>query len=506
MAADETSEGQRAIGLERRAIAAAALTHDGRRHDDRRPFARELSTIEVRVAAYLVRNPTWLAAHDEAALRWALSFARLSKVFVPKKSGGPRHVDIGHALDGYRHKLHQRLAPCIIRGRIGRDAMRAQIPAVRALARQERDDLLRLLRDQLPASALDHATRRRPFSLVLGGGGGTCYSFVGAMDLLEESGLRPDIIVGTSMGGILGAFRCREKELDLEQVKGTVERLTFRRVFRAFETESRFGLPATLKLHLREVIGHEFERDGRYLRMNDLAIPFRVCVSGIAQVFEQQTLDTYAHLLDDAVDKSGMRLRVSKLVRAVLKVARAPLKPIYLGGDNFTKEFDVLDAIGFSSAVPAVIHYDILRDDPRMVQMARAVLEKAGVSRFVDGGVSDNLPSAEAWRSVQAGEIEAYDPFVLALDSFAPQLNRHFPFLPLMTIAAENTKVGRDRAHMTITYKNVLSPMTVVPTPTEFEKAIEWGRGETEPFIATIRKMVGPIPDPPGVLSERDGL
>jgi hypothetical protein len=164
----------------------------------------------------------------------------------------------------------------------------------------------------------------------------------------------------------------------------------------------------------------------------------------------------------------------------------------------------VLDAVGFSSSVPGIIHYDILRDDPRMVGLVQQLIAREGVSRLVDGGLIDNLPAKEAWRAIQDGAAPGErDPFVLSLDAFAPQLTtRHLLFLPLMRIAAENSRAGREQSHLVVTFKNVLSPLSVVPTPTEFLRAVENGRREMEPHIPLIRKMIGPIPDPPGILTE----
>jgi hypothetical protein len=137
-----------------------------------------------------------------------------------------------------------------------------------------------------------------------------------------------------------------------------------------------------------------------------------------------------------------------------------------------------------------------------MVELVTTLMRRENVFRLVDGGLADNLPAQEAWRAVQAGACVDRDPFVLGLDSFAPNLGRHFLFLPLMRIAAENTRLGRNLSHMTISYRNVLSPLLVVPTPTEFMRAVDNGRAETLAHVPFIRKMVGPIPDPPGILTE----
>lgn len=454
----------------------------------------------------LVADPTWLAVHDEAALRWALSLARVSAVNVLPSEGTPDVVEIDHATNAYRQQLQRLLTNAVDGERvISRDGVRAQIGAVRALAAAERSSLLSLFGNRMPARSLDRCTRRRPLALALGGGGGTGYVYVGAMAVLDEAGLVPSLIAGTSMGAIVAAFRCKQRDFSLTHIRALLARLSWKRVFRLFETDSRFGLPATLKLYLREVIGHEFERDGHFLRLNDLEIPLRVTIAGLVQgPRSDEVVDRYAHLLDDAVaDVRALRSRAGFIARALQEMSRQPVRPIYVGGDELTREFDVLDAIGFSSAVPGIIHYDILRDDPRMVEVASALMQRENVFRFVDGGLADNLPAREAWRSVQAGACGERDPFVLAMDAFAPKLStRHLLFLPLMRIAAENSRMGRQTAHMTLTFEHVLSPLSVVPTTTEFMRAVENGRREVEPHVPFIRKMVGPIPDPPGILSE----
>lgn len=473
--------------------------------DSRPALVRELQALELALMRVAVAEPTWLSPGDEAALRWALSMARLTA--VPLLDSEHTYIDVSRAIDDYRSQLYALLKPCMEGERVKRDALGVQLPAIRARAAAERAELLRLFRGRMPARALDRAVRKRPLALALGGGGGTAYVFLGALALLDEAGLVPSLIAGTSMGAIVGAFRARERAFSLPQVKSLLDRLSWRRVFRLFEAESRFGLPATLKLHLREVIGHEFEKDGHFLTFRDLEIPFRVCVSGLVAGDVQADPERYAHLLDDAVqDIHSFRRRASGIARALNEITRQPVRSVYLGGDGLTRDFDVLDAIGFSSAVPGVIHYDILRDDPRMIELTTELMRRESVFRFVDGGISDNLPAREAYRAVQEGGTHERDPFVLALDSFAPRLTtRHLLFLPLMRIAAENTKVGRDAAHLTVTFKNVLSPLTVVPTPDEFTRAVRNGREEMEPHIALIRKLVGPIPDPPGIVMEMDG-
>ena len=377
---------------------------------------------------------------------------------------------------------------------------------ITSLLQKERASLLELYGARLAHEALDEAVRRRPLALALGGGGGSGYIFLGAMLELEEAGLRPDVIAGTSMGAILGAFRAMNATFEIEAMRKLISSLSWSRVFRLFERKSRFGVPATLSLYLREVIGHEFEKEGGFKSLADMDIPLRVIVAGLkkAEGEAEPDFDQYAYLLDEtASNPIQLKRRAGGILKTVIDFARKPIQRITLGLDERTSGFDVLDAIGFSASVPGMIHYDIERNDPQMVAMVEALMLREGVSRLFDGGFADNLPALDAWYAAQDGTIAQRDPMVLALDCFAPQLSRHLLFLPLMRLAGENSKEGKEIANLTIAYRKVLSPLHVVPKANAFLRVVEDGRAETRAQIPFIRKMVGPIPDPPEVLKNR---
>ena len=48
--------------------------------------------------------------------------------------------------------------------------------------------------------------RKRPVALVLGGGGARGLAHIGVLEALDAAGLRPDMIVGTSIGAVIGAM------------------------------------------------------------------------------------------------------------------------------------------------------------------------------------------------------------------------------------------------------------------------------------------------------------
>jgi predicted acylesterase/phospholipase RssA len=354
-----------------------------------------LSHAEVELCRLLVKDPHVLARSDEMDLRYALSLARLTA--VPRGEGrSSGWIPLGHATDGYRGRLHALVAPHVTAQGFARARLADLAHQARALARHERHTLVRLMGPELTAPLLDQAVARRPLALVLGGGGGTGYVFVGAMWLLQEAGITPDLMCGASMGAILAAFRARERTFPLERVRKIVQELSWRKVFRLFDTASRYGVPATLKLYLRAAVSEHFMQDGRVLNLEDLAIPTRIMVGGIRQLANP---DQYAHLLD-GVEKLHVKAPRREVASLLATLVAQPALPIVLGEDALTRQFDVVDAMGFSSAVPGVIHYDVLRDDPRMHGLLATLLRRESVTRLVDGGVADNLPVHMAWGRV----------------------------------------------------------------------------------------------------------
>ena len=58
-----------------------------------------------------------------------------------------------------------------------------------------------------PASlAAQGCAAARPLALVLSGGGAKGLAHIGVLRVLDSLGIRPDLVVGTSMGSIIGAM------------------------------------------------------------------------------------------------------------------------------------------------------------------------------------------------------------------------------------------------------------------------------------------------------------
>ncbi|MEO0604246.1 MAG: patatin-like phospholipase family protein, partial [Myxococcota bacterium] len=359
---------------------------------------------------------------------------------------------------------------------------------------------------------LEREITEKRLVVASGGGGGAGYVYPGVYEQLERSGLVPDLMVGTSIGSLMSMFRARRRRYDLAAYVAAARALSWGGVFQILETSNRYGLPATLRLRLRAAIGHLFRReDGQTMRMSDMEIPLHIVTTGITVDALKHDLEFYEHLLDDDVQRSGMpsglsdltgRLKVTGVVREFLSRPDA-LKRIVIGRDKGTEDFDVIDAAGFSSAVPAVIHYDVLREDARMQQMLGRLYAEYGITRLGEGGLTSNVPARAGWESAMGGLLPKgrRNAFVLALDCFAPHWRRPlwFPFQQ----AVRSANVNRDRkyADLYLPHVQTLSPVNLVPSVAEAMRASKWGRDEVRPHMPFVREMCRSLPPLPDQLA-----
>ncbi|MEN0065489.1 MAG: patatin-like phospholipase family protein [Myxococcota bacterium] len=461
---------------------------------------RPLDTLEASVVR------AWLATEDDIArarlhaLRYVISFARLT---VVRDASG-----VDHDVTGFLARHHQwvrlRLEPRIAKlpGQ-GLRAVAEELPDLLARTRRLRIELLAHVGVDRPS--LEREITEKRLVVASGGGGGAGYVYPGVYEQLERSGLVPDLMVGTSIGSLMAMFRARRRRYDLAAYVAAARSLSWGGVFQILETANRYGLPATLRLRLRSAIGHLFLReDGQPMRLSDMEIPLHVIVTGITVDALKHDLEFYEHLLDDDVQRSGMpsglsdltgRLKVTGVVREFLSRPDA-LKRIVLGRDRGTEDFDVIDAAGFSSAVPAVIHYDVLREDARMHQMLGRLYADYGITRLGEGGLTSNVPARAGWESAVEGRLSdgRRNAFVLALDCFAPHWRRPLWFPFQQVVRSANVQWDRRYADLYIPHVHTLSPVNLVPSVKEAMRASKWGRDEARPHMPFVREMCRTLP------------
>lgn len=462
---------------------------------ERFEIIRPLEELESALVRGALENPSLVSAHEEAVLRTALSLARLYKV---NQAG--RDLGVGAALTPFREELSRRLTPVLLpkSGKIQRAELLPHLRDLKERTLNTRDSLVQRFKGRLSAEAVDHEIRNKSLVLVLGGGGGTAYVYLGVMALLDEYGLSPKLLSGTSMGAILGLFRSRMRRFEQDEVVNIVRTLSWRRLFRAVSTENKYGVPAALRLFLRSGIGRWFgvdTRGGEALTLAQLPIKTLITVSGIRTGKLPHPLEFYERLTAASPKRLLNPLVLPQWIAALWEFATHPeiLTRITLGADEGTESFDAVDAAGFSSALPGIIHYDVLRADPRMHSMLGDMFASRHIFRLVDGGLVDNVPSKAAWRAVHKGEIGTRNAFIFALNGFATKLSTPL-WIPLQRIAELNVARSRPWAHLTHDFKRTLNALSVVPRVDELLDAIQWGRAQVAPQLPFITRMLAPLP------------
>jgi len=457
---------------------------------------RPFEEAEAALVRDVVSSPAWLSEADEASLRYALNLARTTVV----RGTEGADVDLEGFLAPYREDVLSIAVPALLGGRaVDRAEAARVVPNLALHARAWRNRAAAAFADRLSPAAIDREVCEKALVVVCGGGGGVAWSYLGAFALLEQYGLVPRLLAGTSMGAVLLLFRARRVRWHAEDVDEALRGLTFRSLFRFLQTDARYGLPAAMRLYLRAAIG-EFLRgpDGHPLTLGQLAIPLVVACTGVRNGALPRDPSYYEHLLD-LHGREPRPFVVKRLVSEIFQalgeliVQRDRFARLYLGADEETRAFDAIDAVGFSSALPGVIHYDVLREDERMHRLLAALLDRHDVARLVDGGLVDNLPARAAWAAVQRGAVGPRNAFVLALEGFAPKLSQPIWF-GLEQLAAQNVQRNRPFIHHLRSFERVLSPMEIVPSADELQRAVQAGKAELHPDMPFVSRMVRPFP------------
>jgi hypothetical protein len=229
-----------------------------------------------------------------------------------------------------------------------------------------------------------------------------------------------------------------------------------------------------------------------------MAIPLYIVATGLTVDAFKHDLGYYEHFLDDAVSKQRQGLSIRGTIKAMRILTeflsnRDALVTCAIGRDPGTEAFDTLDAAGFSSAVPGVIHYDVLRDDPHMHRVLNAMYSARGITRLGEGGLVHNVPARIAWESVVSGTWGRRNVFVLALDCFAPSA-RSLAWAPIQqAVRSANVEYNKTFADFYLPIHRTLSPMNLVPAVKDAMEAIRWGRDALRPHMPFVRTMCAPL-------------
>jgi predicted acylesterase/phospholipase RssA len=460
--------------------------------------------MEVRLVDALIEHPALISRTREHQIRYAIALASLD-IFQPgaaRRGGRTKHQDIQvrtPKLTRFRKQILDILGRILLQTEDSSDRLEAaaiMIERSLEMIDKARAEVIDKYASEFSVRHLDQELGIKTLVTIAGGGGGSAYGYVGAWDVLQEAGLVPGYVIGSSMGALLGLFRARDKDGDFDAYMRIATSMKPEVVFRYVSLRTRFGLPGIARLFLRAGIGDAFTReDGEDMRLSDLEIPYDAVVAGIRRGALEESPELYAqsHHLHEDKRPHPLQLRAQiavQLVRMLGFINPRVVEEIVVGRDDLTRDFNAIDAAGFSAAIPGLLHYDMTRDDPHMESILTQLMERDDVVALVDGGVANNVPAAPAWRQVQQGRIGTRNAYYLAFDCFHPQLGLgHIWLQPVTRLIGLQVALNERYAHQRIEFNPTLSPINLLPSANSINQAVGWGREQVSAEIPRLKRF-----------------
>lgn len=463
----------------------------------------ELRRMESALVRAALDHPDVIAARDVRRLRYLLSFARLTR-FAPPERGD---VDVADEVAPLRSRVVDELTGPLREEKDVAERLRSTRTVLERLApvlEETRAAIVARHEADFSWAELDAEVGQRVFISVAGGGGGAGFVYIGAYRRLEEAGIVPRYVIGSSIGALMGIFRARAAQGAWEDYVELAKSLDRRELFLPLSIRRRFGLPGLLYLNLTASLGPDLVRgDGEQLRISDLEIPFEAVVAGVRRRsfdrlprrFRQRSTTAGQHRPEARRSPARVGIAVAARMWQVAAFFDPRIvKPVVLGADDSTAQLNAIDAAGFSAAIPGVLHYDVADGDERTAGILTELFEREDLAALVDGGVTANVPAEIAWRRVQAGKLGTRNVFSLALDCFHPQWDPGHLWLQPITQGVQLQMVrNAPFADWVLRMEPTLSPLNLVPEPQQVDNAIEWGRASVEPLLPMIRRFLEPV-------------
>ena len=466
-----------------------------------------LQRMENRLVRHQLSAPDVLRADELRKLRYILNFARLAD-FEPGAAGpggtrGRGDVSVGAEIAPWRSRVADTLYGPLREEPDPITALRAAREALTGLA-ADQDDQRRVLierhGDDFSPAELDAEVGYKQLVTVLGGGGGAGFAYIGGMQRLLEAGQVPDYMIGASMGSILGSLVARALPVPIEEYIAWAKTVSYRAILGSERLRRRHGLAGMFALRFDQFAHTMLSReDGRRMRMSDLAIPFDIVVAGVHNQPYSALPSRFRRPALSALQLRSLPFRpigIGPLVGARMWQVAAfidlrVVKPIIIGDDDPARDFDVVDAASFSSAIPGVLHHET--NDPRMIPMLDELFEEKDIGALVDGGAASNVPIELAWKRIRDGRLGTRNACYLAFDCFHPQWDpRHLWLVPITQAMQLQMVRNLPYADHLVRFEPTLSPVNLAPSVAAIDRACEWGHNSVDKAIPVTSALLQP--------------
>ncbi|MCH9731718.1 MAG: patatin-like phospholipase family protein, partial [Actinomycetia bacterium] len=466
-----------------------------------------LQRMENRIVRHSLDAPDVLSSEELRKLRYILNFARLAD-FEPGAAGpggsrGRGDVSVGAEVASWRAQVTAALRGPLREERDPATALRAAGRALASLA-DEQDEQRRLLIDRhgndFSPAELDAEVGYKKLVTVLGGGGGAGFVFLGGMQRLLESGHVPDYMIGSSFGAIMGAIVSRVLPVPIDEYVAWAKTVSYRAILGSERLRRRHGLTGMFSLRFDQFAHAMFSReDGERMHMSDLAIPFDVVVAGVrrqsfAALPSRYRRPELAALQLRSIPHRPIRIGpqvAARLWQVAAFIDSRVTKPVVIGDDDLTRQFNVVDAVSFSSAIPGVLHHET--SDARMLPILDALLEQHDIAAIVDGGTASNVPVELAWKRVREGKLGTRNACYLAFDCFHPHWDpRHLWLAPItQAIRLQMVRHAPYADHL-VRFEPTLSAVNLAPSEASIDRARDWGYNSVDPAMPLTSALLEP--------------
>jgi hypothetical protein len=263
----------------------------------------------------------------------------------------------------------------------------------------------------------------------------------------------------------------------------------------------RHGLAGLFALRFDHFARAMFSRaDGEPMRMSDLAIPLDILVAGVRRQPYTALPSRFRRPAVAALQLRALPFRpigigpqvAARMWQVAAFIDLRVVKPIVISdADPATRDFNVVDAASFSSAIPGVLHYET--SDPRMIPVLDHLCADKDIAAMVDGGAASNVPIELAWKRIRDGRLGTRNACYLALDCFHPQWDpRHLWLVPITQAIQLQMVRNLPYADHLVRFGPTLSPVNLAPSVAAMDRACRWGHNSVDQAIPVTTALLEP--------------